>query len=121
MGSLRWRTGDKMEPGRADNDALDRTALYRPAWTSLGCADRLGCRWRIYPAISLVDYGWPIRGAIPKCLVVARCRLWRAQPAVAGLRPDVLLRDALQRRERGRGQDDVLCSLQIRASLEVSD
>src|SRR5215471_10875317 len=28
---------------------------------------------------------------------------------------------AVQRRERGRGQDDVLCALQIRASLEVSD
>src|SRR6266403_1342230 len=43
--------------------------------------------------------------------------LWSA---VAGLRPDVLLRHALQRGWRDRIQDHVLRSLQVRASLEVS-
>ena len=40
---------------------------------------------------------------------------------MAGLRPDVLQRDALQRRQRGGSEDDVLLTLPIRAALEISD
>ena len=70
MGSLRRRTGDEVEPRRANHDAVNRTALQRSAWRNLGGADRFGCRWRIPSAISLVDHGWTIRRKISKCSVL---------------------------------------------------
>ena len=36
MGSLQRRTGDKVEPRRANHDAVNRTALHRSAWGNLG-------------------------------------------------------------------------------------
>src|SRR5256885_10281944 len=121
MGSLRRRTGDKVEPRRANHDAVNRTALHRSAWRKLGGADRFGCRWRIPSAVSLVDHGWTIRREISECFSAARRRLRRAQAAMAGLRPDVLLCHALQWRWWNGSQDHVLRSLQVRASLEISD
>src|SRR5713101_4355907 len=121
MGSLRRRTGDKVELRRANHDAVNRTALHRSAWGNVGGADRFGCRWRIPSAISLVGHGWTIRREISEWFGAARRRLRRAQAPMAGLRPDVLLRHALQWRWRNRSQDHVLRSLQIRPSLEISD
>src|SRR5262249_11435348 len=72
-------------------------------------------------ALSLVAHGWAVRGTISERFSAARRRLREEKPAMAGLRPDVLLRDALQRGERRRIQDHVLRRLQIRASLEISN
>src|SRR5258707_14310381 len=111
MGSLRRRTGNEVESRRTNHDPVNRTALHRSAWGNVGGTDRFGCRWRIPSAISLVDHGWTIRREISECFGAARRRLRRAQAPMAGLRPDVLLRLALQWCLRNRSQDHVLTPL----------
>src|SRR5438093_9413473 len=100
MGLFRWRPGDEVEPGWADNDAVDRIALYRSAGVCLGRTDRIGRRWRVHSALSVVDHGWTIRRKISERFGIARRRLRRTQSSVAGLRSHVLLRYALQWGER---------------------
>jgi len=87
----------------------------------VGGAGGIGHRRRIDSTLSLVSHGRAVRGTISERFSAARRRLREEKPAMAGLRPDVLLRNALQRGERGRGQDHVLRRLQIRASLEISN
>src|SRR5437899_7486220 len=121
MGLLQRCPGNAVEPRWADNDAAERSALHRSAGNRLDRTCRLGSGRRVNPPLALVDHGWAVRRKVSERIRAARCCLWATQSAVAGLRPHVLQRDALQRCKRCRSKDDVLRTLSLRAPLEVPD
>src|SRR6266545_668084 len=53
--------------------------------TELRYTDPHGRRWRIHPALSLVDHGRAVRRKISEWLCVARRRVRGTQPAIVGL------------------------------------
>jgi hypothetical protein len=99
--------------------------------TELRYTDPKGEVW-VAPAGSVTDgasiprYLWslmggPFEGQYRNASVLHDAAYEKKNRAMAGLRPDVLLRNALQRGERRRSQDHVLRRLQICASLEISN
>jgi len=70
MGFFQWGARDQVEPRWADNDAVDGIALYRSAGFCLGRPNRIGCRWRIHPALHVVDHGRTIRRKISNASVL---------------------------------------------------
>src|SRR5580704_16138639 len=132
MGSRRIEAAEQMGPlqrlrrsalgkRRTLDDAPKRAALHRPRRHGLDRASRIASGWRIYSAIALVAHGRTVRRKISERVGVARCLLRPEESATRSLRPYVLQRDALQRRERSRSRHDVLRATKIWASLESAE
>src|SRR5712692_9140850 len=106
-----------MAERREEDETARAGHLHRSGRQSLDCAGRLDCRCASIPRAFWSVIGGPLEGQYRNASVFHDVACDQKIAAMENGAPNVLQRDAMQRRQRDQGEDNVLRGLQFWAVL----